>query len=60
MFSKHHDHRAYADLSTDLREENQWQVGSLRSFKYRLDVVSMAVEPMSGLLAIGIIDLLSF
>jgi len=60
MFSKHHDHRVYADLSTDLREEHHWQVGSLRSFEYLLDVVAMAMEPMSGLLAIGIIDLLSF
>jgi syntaxin-binding protein 5 len=52
MFSKHHE-RSFADLSINLREESEWLVGGLRSFEYLLDVVSLAIEPLAGLLACG-------
>ncbi|KAF8167354.1 WD40 containing snare-dependent exocytosis protein [Crassisporium funariophilum] len=52
MFSKQQDH-VLADLSTDLRDEQDWKVGSLRTLEFPLDITAFAVEPISGLLAVG-------
>lgn len=43
----------YLDLSAELREPQDWNVGTLRQIEYLLDVVSLAIEPLSGLLAVG-------
>lgn len=44
------------DLSSDLRDPQDWHAGTLRSFEYPLDTTTLATEPASGLLAIGIHD----
>jgi syntaxin-binding protein 5 len=43
----------HLDLSVDLREPQDWNVGTLRPIEYLLDIVSLAIEPLSGLLAVG-------
>ncbi|KAJ7103251.1 WD40 containing snare-dependent exocytosis protein [Mycena belliarum] len=43
----------YADLSADLRDRSDFNVAALRSFEYPLNVATLAVEPITGLLAIG-------
>jgi syntaxin-binding protein 5 len=55
FLSKHSE--LYLDLSSDLRESEDWNVGTLRPLEYLLDVVSFAIEPLSGLLAIGMAKL---
>ncbi|KAF9531932.1 WD40 containing snare-dependent exocytosis protein [Crepidotus variabilis] len=52
MFSKHHG-AVLADLSTDLAEEEDWKVGSLRTFNFPLNITALAVEPIAGILGIG-------
>jgi hypothetical protein len=49
--SKHSD--VYLDLSAELRETQDWNIGTLRSIEYLLDIVNLAIEPLSGLLAVG-------
>ncbi|KAI3622792.1 wd40 containing snare-dependent exocytosis protein [Moniliophthora roreri] len=41
------------DLSSELRELQDWKPGSLRVFEYALNVTALAIEPVSGLLAAG-------
>ncbi|KAK7058549.1 Lethal(2) giant larvae sro7 [Paramarasmius palmivorus] len=41
------------DLSSELHEPQDWKPGSLRVFEYPLNVTALAIEPVSGLLAIG-------
>ncbi|KAJ6483896.1 WD40 containing snare-dependent exocytosis protein [Mycena vulgaris] len=48
-----HDRTVYADLSTDLRDKSDWNAAALRSFEYPLNVTTLAIEPIAGLLAIG-------
>lgn len=52
MFSKHLEH-VLADLSIDLRDEQDWKIGPLRILEFPLDITSLAVEPVAGLLAVG-------
>ena len=52
MFSKHPEH-VLADVSTDLRDEEDWKLGSLRILDFPLNISSLAVEPVIGLLAVG-------
>lgn len=52
MFSKHPEH-VLADASTYLRDEQDWKLGSLRILDFPLDITSLAVEPVLGLLAVG-------
>lgn len=52
MFSKHPEH-VLADLSIDLRDEQDWELGRLRILDFPLDITSLAVEPVIGLLAVG-------
>lgn len=49
--SKHND--VYLDLSAELRESQDWNVGTLRTVEFLLDTVALAIEPLSGLLAVG-------
>jgi hypothetical protein len=49
----HHDRTVYADLSMDLGDKPDWNVGALREFEYPTGISTIAVEPISGLLAIG-------
>jgi len=55
FLSKHSE--VYLDLSADLRESQDWNVGTLRPLEYLLDIVSVAIEPLSGLLAVGMAEL---
>ncbi|KAJ7675329.1 lethal giant larvae like, C-terminal-domain-containing protein [Mycena rosella] len=48
-----HDRTVYADLSVDLRDKADFNMAVLRSFEYPLNVATLAVEPIAGLLAIG-------
>ncbi|KAJ6575407.1 lethal giant larvae like, C-terminal-domain-containing protein [Mycena capillaripes] len=43
----------YADLSADLRDKTDWNVAVLRSFDYPLNITTVAIEPIAGLLAVG-------
>ncbi|KAF7347607.1 WD40 containing SNARE-dependent exocytosis protein [Mycena venus] len=43
----------YADLSADVRDKTDWNATVLRSFDYPLNITAVAIEPISGLLAIG-------
>ena len=52
MFSKHPEH-VLADVSADLRNEQDWKLGSLRILDFPLNVTALAVEPIIGLLAVG-------
>ncbi|KAH9486242.1 hypothetical protein JR316_0000306 [Psilocybe cubensis] len=52
MFSKQSE-LVLPDLSPDLRDEFDWKVGSLRSFDFPLNITSLAIEPVNGLLGIG-------
>ncbi|KAH9947113.1 lethal giant larvae like, C-terminal-domain-containing protein [Amylocystis lapponica] len=47
-----HD-RDYADLSAELSDELDWQPGFLKTLVHHLDVTAFAIEPVSGLLAVG-------
>ncbi|KAF7303171.1 WD40 containing SNARE-dependent exocytosis protein [Mycena kentingensis (nom. inval.)] len=44
---------AYPDFSSDLRDKPDWKIAALRSFEYAVQVSAVAVEPITGLLAIG-------
>lgn len=55
MFSPRHE-AILADLSTDLSDEIDWKVGSLRVFDFPLNIAALAVEPVAGLLAAGVIQ----
>ena len=48
-----HDRAVYADFSADLRDKSDWNVAALRTFDYPLNVSTIAIEPIAGLLAIG-------
>ncbi|KAJ3517877.1 hypothetical protein NLJ89_g226 [Agrocybe chaxingu] len=52
MFSKHHE-PVLADLSTDLNDPNDWNVGNLRTFDFPPNITTLAVEPIAGILAAG-------
>ena len=54
MFSKYPEH-VLSDASTDLRDEEDWKLGSLRILDFPLDITSLAVEPVIGLLAVGML-----
>jgi len=54
MFSPRHE-AVLADLSTDLSDEIDWKVGSLRVFDFPLNIAALAVEPVAGLLAAGVL-----
>ncbi|KAF9486583.1 hypothetical protein BDN70DRAFT_846519 [Pholiota conissans] len=53
MFSKQAPELALPDLSTDLQDEHDWKVGSLKIFDIPLNVATIAIEPISRLLAVG-------
>lgn len=53
MFRKHNDQEIYVDLSSALRDRQDWAMGALRTFQYLSDISSFAYEPVSGLLAVG-------
>jgi hypothetical protein len=44
----------YADLSVDLQDKADWNVAVLRSFDYPLNITTVAIEPITGLLGVGI------
>lgn len=52
-----HKHEVHMDLSTELRDPDDWKAGNLRSFEYPLNITTFAIEPMSCLLAVGKVNL---
>ncbi|KAG6813211.1 hypothetical protein H0H92_013098 [Tricholoma furcatifolium] len=55
MFRRHSD-AVFMDLSFDLRDPDDWKVGTLRLMDYPQDITAFAIEPISGLLAIGTVN----
>ncbi len=45
--------RDLTDLSTDLRERQDWEVGTLRALDHLLDASTFAFDPVYSILAIG-------
>ncbi|KJA28406.1 hypothetical protein HYPSUDRAFT_197277 [Hypholoma sublateritium FD-334 SS-4] len=52
MFSKQPE-ISLADLSIDLRDKDDWSVEALKTYDVPLDVTTLAIEPISRILAIG-------
>ncbi|KAK0466348.1 WD40 containing snare-dependent exocytosis protein [Desarmillaria tabescens] len=50
----------FPDLSSDVREREDWKPAELRSFDFAIEVSALAVDPLSGLLAAGTADGLLF
>ncbi|TCD68310.1 hypothetical protein EIP91_011169 [Steccherinum ochraceum] len=50
MFSRHND-KSIVELSAELNDEVDWQVGILRRLPFYLNVCAFAFEPVVGLLA---------
>ncbi|KAI9462922.1 lethal giant larvae like, C-terminal-domain-containing protein [Russula earlei] len=48
--------RSLPDLSTDLREREDWQVGTLRTVDHVSNASAIAFDPLSSILAVGTID----
>lgn len=45
--------KSLTDFSTDLREREDWEVGTLRTLDYVLNVATFAFDPVSSILAVG-------
>jgi hypothetical protein len=45
--------KSLAELSTDLRERQDWEVGALRTLDCILDANVFAFDPVSSILAVG-------
>jgi syntaxin-binding protein 5 len=45
--------RNLTDLSTDLRDRQDWEVGTLRALDHLLNASTFAFDPVSSILAIG-------
>ena len=41
------------DFSLELRDKEDWVVGTLKTLEYHLDITAFAIDPVSSLLAIG-------
>lgn len=54
MFLKQSD-VTLSDLSTDLRDEDDWKLRQLRVLDFPLNISCFAIEPVARLLAIGIL-----
>lgn len=54
MFSKQTPDLVLTDLSTDLQDEQDWKVGTLKTFDFPLNITTLAIEPISRLLAVGL------
>ncbi|KAI0308267.1 lethal giant larvae like, C-terminal-domain-containing protein [Multifurca ochricompacta] len=48
--------RSLPDLSADLRERDDWNVGSLRTLDHLLNIATFSIDPVSSILAVGTID----
>lgn len=47
------ERRDFADLSTSLRDPDDWDIGRLRTVDYLLDTRVLTYEPILSLLAVG-------
>ncbi len=45
--------KSLADLSTELRERQDWEVGTLRTLDHVWDAKVFAFDPVSSILAVG-------
>ncbi|KAN0107138.1 hypothetical protein V8E52_010445 [Russula decolorans] len=48
--------KSLAELSTDLRDRQDWEVGTLRTLECVLDANTFAFDPVSSILAVGTTD----
>ena len=46
-------HYGYTDFSAELRDKDDWPVGTLKTFDQLLDVVTFAFDPVANILAVG-------
>lgn len=58
MLSRH-GNKSFADLSPELSDELDWKAGTLRTLIHHLDITALAYEPVSGILAVGELTLVS-
>lgn len=45
--------KSLTDLSIDLRERQDWEVGTLRTLDHVLNATTFAFDPVSSILAVG-------
>lgn len=45
---------AFADFSYDLRDRRDWKIATIREAEFLSDISALAVEPVTGLVAIGL------
>jgi hypothetical protein len=45
--------RSLTDLSLDLRERQDWEVGTLSTLDHLLNATTLAFDPVSSILAVG-------
>ena len=50
------DRSLYPELSFELNDGEDWDPNALRCFEFLLDVSVLAIEPVSGLLAVGMLS----
>jgi len=45
--------KSLTDLSSDLRERQDWEVGTLSTLDHLLNVTALAFDPVLSILAVG-------
>ena len=45
--------KSLTDLSSDLRERQDWEVGTLKTLDHVLNATTLAFDPVSSILAVG-------
>ena len=45
--------KSLTDFSSDLRERQDWEVGTLRTLDLVLNATTLAFDPVSSILAVG-------
>jgi len=45
--------KSLTDFSSDLRERQDWEVGTLRTLDHVLNATTLAFDPVSSILAVG-------
>ena len=55
MLLSRHSNNSFTDLSLELSDELDWKAGTLKAFEHHLDITALAYEPVSGILAIGML-----
>ncbi|KAF9015685.1 WD40 containing snare-dependent exocytosis protein [Cyathus striatus] len=56
MFLRQRPSPIYPDLSNDLADSLEWKVGQLKRLEFPQNITTFAIDPVSGLLAVGTSD----